>query len=158
MAPSLIRILLHICTYVHTQIVGYQANILRRDPKIEKPSYALDFLLLHCDKTFRAEKANGTHPNLEFLSLSFSPMYGLAKHPGDSRYLRKTFRLWYNLPSRLYSKAGLGRHKDHFKMNRVEKTFVCARGPGASLAVQELILTVTNLVPIAKWRHGISSD
>lgn len=121
------------------KVIGYQANILRRDPKIAKcvhtslkcvymcrvyvcicicmdhpppvsldplvpymkihahtnaaataptknrPTYALDFLLLHCYITFKKE-------GLAFLSLSIAPLYGIGKDETDSRMLRAAFR------------------------------------------------------------------
>ena len=112
----------------------------------------LDFLLLHCEATFRAE-------GLEFLSLSYSPLYGLVALPGvDSPFLRRTFWLWFKSPGRLYSKTGLGNHKEHYHLNRVEKVYVCVDGRSArsTLAVPDLILTTTNILPVAKLRHGIS--
>lgn len=42
-------------------------------------------------------------------------------------------------------------------MNRVEKVYACAKGPRALLAIQDCILTCTNLIPLAKLRHGIES-
>ena len=133
------------------QVVGHNANILRRDPTLDKKlSYVLDFVLCHCEKRFRAEGAS-------FLSLSFSPLHGLAPAAGDSPFLRRTFQRWYNLPSRLYSKQGLGKHKDFFRMNKMGKVYVCAKGARAHVAVLDLVLTVTNILPMAKRRHGIES-
>ena len=42
-------------------------------------------------------------------------------------------------------------------MNRVEKVYACHKhgDARASLAMQDLLLTVTNLIPVAKWRHGV---
>lgn len=50
-----------------------------------RPTYALDFLLLHCYDAFKKE-------GLEFLSLSIAPLYGIGKDATDSRMLRGAFR------------------------------------------------------------------
>jgi hypothetical protein len=50
-----------------------------------RPTYALDFLLLHCYDAFKKE-------GLEFLSLSIAPLYGIGKDARDSRMLRGVFR------------------------------------------------------------------
>lgn len=50
-----------------------------------RPTYALDFLLLQCHDTFKQE-------GLAFLSLSIAPLYGIGEDESDSRMLRAVFR------------------------------------------------------------------
>ncbi len=134
------------------RLVGYQANILRRDPTVKHPSYALDFLLLHCVQLFRDEGL------VQFVGLSLAPMYGLGKAAGDAPLLRRVFQLWFDFPIALYGFKGLGQHKDHYHCNRVEPVYACTKGTRAHVSVQQVILTATNVLPVAKALHGISSS
>ena len=150
-APLLVAYMFFTPCFRDGHIVGYQANILRRDVTIQRPSYILDHALLHCQEIFRKE-------GLEFLGLSLAPIYGLVKMMGDSSLLRTAFQVWYHFPVPLYGFKGLGRHKDHFHVNRVENVYACTRGVRSALSIQQLILTVTNtLAGAAKVLHGIES-
>lgn len=150
-APLLVAYIFFTPCFRDGRIVGYQANILRRDVTIQRPSYVLDYALLHCQEIFRKE-------GLEFLGLSLAPIYGLVKMMGDSSLLRAAFQVWYHFPVALYGFKGLGRHKDHYHVNRVQNVYACTRGVRSALSVQQLILTVTNtLAGAAKVLHGIES-
>jgi lysylphosphatidylglycerol synthetase-like protein (DUF2156 family) len=68
------------------QVVGYCANILRRDPE-EKPSYILDFMIMSCVEKFRAE-------GIEFLALAPAPLHGVDGHTdGEASFVRTLFRV-----------------------------------------------------------------
>jgi lysylphosphatidylglycerol synthetase-like protein (DUF2156 family) len=67
-------------------VVGYCANILRRDPD-EKPSYVLDFLIMSAVEKFRAE-------GIEYLALAPAPLHGLDQiTEGDSEWVRIMFKV-----------------------------------------------------------------
>lgn len=132
------------------RIVGWCANILRRDPDTT-PKYVLDYIIMTCAETFRREQC-------QFLSIAPAILHGCYSTPNESHVFRNVIRFTLACPSRLhfYPFTSLGEHKDHFKANRVEDIYACAKGFRNNVLLVWLSLTVTNIIPIAKW-YGIHS-
>lgn len=122
------------------KIIGYCANIIRKDPTA-KPSDLLDYIILEAINTFRSE-------GIQQLSLGISPLYNIEKEDNDRPALRVIQRFLFENGNTLYAFKPLAYHKTRYRGDET-KWYVCTRNISITKTVLA-ILQGTQLVPKTK--------
>lgn len=95
----------------------------------------------------------------EFLALAPAMLHGCYDTDNQSALSRTIIKLTLKCPRwlQLYAFTTLGKHKDHFKANRPQPVYGCAKGVRGNMSMMFLSMTVTNILPVSKMLHGIHS-
>ena len=79
--------------------------------------------------------------------------HDLEKEPGESPILRQLATWAYKNTNWMYNHRGLAIHKEHMKVNRLTKLYVCQRGPISKLVCTIIPFNAAGMLPFwsAVW-------
>lgn len=113
--------------FYHGKVVGYLANILRRDPRVHPASF-LDKIIVQAALKFKDE-------NVKELSLGLAPLANIGAYDGDILALRRGLQFLYNSGGKIYNFRGLHFHKTRYP-SVSEDYFICSKGLWKSRPLQ----------------------